>query len=93
MYIAKKEQEITCFSISLITIKPWGLIFAPGTFDSAGFKKLLKSSFLGHFNDNGDDNGDDDDGDDVDLGMPVVRFISLFANGQSDTQWFPRHLQ
>ena len=24
--------------------------------------------------------------------MPVVRFISLFANGQSDTQWFPRHL-
>jgi len=55
-----------CFSISLMTIKPWGLIFAPGTFDSAGFKKLL--------------------------GMPVVRFISLLANGQSDTQWFPRHL-
>ena len=24
--------------------------------------------------------------------MPVVRFISLLANGQSDTQWFPRHL-
>jgi len=50
----------------LMTIKPWGLIFAPGTFDSAGFKKLL--------------------------GMPVVRFISLLANGQSDTQWLPRHL-
>ena len=49
-----------------MTIKPWGLIFAPGTFDSAGFKKLL--------------------------GMPVVRFISLLANGQSDTQWLPRHL-
>ena len=55
-----------CFSISLITIKPWGLILAPGMFDSAGFKKLL--------------------------GIPVVRFISFLANGQSDTQWLPRHL-
>ena len=35
---------------------------------------------------------DDDYDDDVDLGMPVVRFISLLANGQSDTQWLPRHL-
>jgi len=49
-----------------MTISPWGLIFAPGTFDSAGFKKLL--------------------------GMPVVLFMSLLAKGQSETQWFPRHL-
>ena len=27
------------------------------------------------------------------LGMPVVLFMSLLANGQSETQWFPRHLK
>ena len=27
------------------------------------------------------------------LGMPVVLFMSLLAKGQSETQWFPRHLK